>query len=402
MNNTHNLYHLVHLPHWSFYHRLPGIMGLYFNASIRLLAVGLVGIFIPLFVYQTTKSLSFVILFFLLWRLFQLLATLPLAWIITKTGPDWAVAIASTIQVIFLATLNLTQTNPTLLLAAAFLGAVFVPLYWIPYHTTFARKSDNGRVGEQVANISIVQKIAGALSPIIGGIIATQMGFNTLYLVSAILLTISVFPIFFDQYSRFDPWPGKQKIFLLITSQGFKPYSLAFLGLGLEAVAYGIFWPLYLMEKTNSLEIVGFISTASLLFSIIVYHWVGKKTKDSTGKLIESGTTTNILNWLLRGLVSSPLLLTLIDLAYQLTATLIWIPAGALVYQRGKRNSFVFFTARELVVQTGFVLGLAFSWLSFKLSLGWLPILLLGAVGIYLVSRLRSLNNYRGQARSSH
>jgi hypothetical protein len=364
-------------------------MGLYFNASIRLLAVGLVGIFIPLFIYQSTGSINGVILFFLTWRLTQLAITLPVAWIITKTGPDWAVAIASMVQITFLAALNLIPNITSSLWLAALLGAIFVPLYWIPYHTTFARKSDGNRVGEQVANISIAQKIVGAFAPIFGGFIATQMGFNTLYLVSAALLIVSVFPIFFDQYNQIDPWPGKEKIFSLASRPQFKPYLVTFLGLGFEAVAYGIFWPLYLMEKTQNMEIVGLISTASLLFSIFIYHWVGKRSKSSADRLIKSGTTTNALNWLIRGLVSSPWLLSLIDILYQLTAILVWVPVGTIVYQRGKKNSFVFFVTREIIVQTGFVTALLLSWLFFRLSLGWLPILLLGAVGISLVSRLR-------------
>lgn len=389
MPNGHSHHHFIHLPHWDYPARLPGLTGLYFNATIRVFALGLVGIFIPVFVYQLTGSIEKVVLFFVIWKVFQLLMGIPCGWLISRIGPDNSIALSALIHIFFLVTLIFSLQNPSLLILAPFLGALTIPLHWIPYHSAFSKESDKRRLGQQVSKRLILQRLAASLAPFVGGLLAVKFGFRFLYLIAIILLIVSIFPIFMDQYNKKGRWFGGAKIIKGIFKKSFRPFLTAFLGTGLEAVVYSVFWPLFLLEKLGHLEKIGFVNTASLSLSVVALYWAGKEIKKKGNKLIRAGGIIGGLNWFVKSFFSSLSLLTLADILYFITTIFVWVPTGAIVYEKSQKKTATFFIRRELSIHTGFLIGLIASWLILSLTASWLLVFLVGALGIFMASRLK-------------
>jgi len=387
--NEHGLHRLIYLPHWRYPVRLPGLAGVHLNATVRVLAFGLIGIFIPIFVYQLTGSIEKVILFFLIWKVAQLLVQAPVGYLICRIGPDNSIALAAVLHIGFLVSLIFSINNPLFLSIAPIFAGIASPFHWIPYHTAFSKESDGKKLSEQVSTNTILQRVAAALAPLVGGILAAELGFSFLYFAAVTFLVVSIFPIFLDQYNKKSQWIGGVNIYKNIFRADFRPFLIAFLGTGLEGVAYAVFWPLYMMEKLGNLEKIGFVSTAALLVSLTVLHWTGKKAKKYGNRLTKVGGLISGANWLWRSLISGLSAITFTDILYQLTTIFVWIPTGAVMYQRGKTHSGAFFLQREITIHFGFLVGLLISWLILSANLGWMPIFFLGGIGIFMASCLR-------------
>ncbi|MCD6225503.1 MFS transporter [bacterium] len=371
MANNRGYFRIWYLPHWHYPPQLPGLTGLYLNTIFRVLATGLIGIFVPVFVYQVAQSWKIFFSYYFLNEFFFLSSVIPAAFLIKKKGPDFSVGLAAVFQLLGIIFLIKSQNNLTFLYwAAVFLG-IAGPFHWIPYHLAFSQESTRKIISRQLVTNALLGKIAAALAPLIGGIIITLFGFSAVYLIASIILAISVLPIFIDQYNQRGENISLKQLKTTFLDKKLTPLWWGFWGAGLEAGVYGIFWPLFLYQCFRNMEKMGLLSTLSLLFSVLVLSYLGKNGQKKAKKLFKFGITASAPNWLFRSLVSSFSLLTLLDVVYQLTTMFIWIPVGSLVYQWGREKQKPFFVIREVMIHLGILTALGGGILARQLNLPW-------------------------------
>ncbi len=378
----HSQTHLLHTPRFK---KLPGLMGLYLNASLRTFSISLTGIFIPIYIYQQTQDLSATLLFFLLWQFTRIVTIIPISALISRIGPDISNLLSGLCRASYLFLLILAPKYPVLLFPSAILGAITVPLYWLPYHLAFSRQSNKNKVGKQIGNISFLQRTASALAPFAGGLITALFGFNAIYTIAIIILFLSSVPILFDEYDQKDPWPGLQKIIRGQKDGGLSKYTKAFFGNGMEAGFYGFIWPVFLYVFVKDLKIIGLISTVSLIATLFAVKYAGSIAQKKTKKMIKLGTISMSSNLILRTFLLSPPFLFLGDVLYQLSSVFVWIPFNSYVYSSPKKNTYVYFIDREISMVSGKFLGIliAFAFVKLGISLPFLS--LLGVFGLFLV-----------------
>src|SRR3989344_4781939 len=157
---------------------------LYVVHSIRFFAMSLLGIFLPIYVYEITQSLLWVILFFLVWSV----AILVFLEILGKT-----LFSKISLKNILILSLGLLMVkyyfllegryNEIFLLYAGILGGIVTVMYWVPYDTLFTRKFKDGtkHFGRENSKNDILLKLSGALAPLLGGAIITLYGFSWLF-----------------------------------------------------------------------------------------------------------------------------------------------------------------------------------------------------------------------------
>ncbi len=269
MPNGNGQHQVLTLPHWRYPAKLPGLTGLYLNSVFRSLATGLIGVFIPVFVYKITGGWPGLFSFFLTRELVLILTTIPIAVSIKKLGPDRLIALGVLTLFLCLIFLIQSEANPAFLKwAAVFLG-ITIPLHWLPYHLAFSWESSRRFLSSQVANQAIISKLATAAAPLIGGIIATKLGFSGLYLTAGAILLLSIIPVFMDQYNRKGEAISLSEIKQVVKNPKLQPIWWGFFGNGLETAIYSIFLPIFLYQTLGGLEQIGFISTISLIISLI-------------------------------------------------------------------------------------------------------------------------------------
>jgi MFS family permease len=365
--------------------KLPGLMGLYLNASLRSFSISLTGIFIPIYIYQQTHSLPSTIFYFLIWQFTHLVTVIPASVLISRLGPDISNLISGLFRAFYLLFLILVPRYPSLLFPSAILGAITVPLYWLPYYLAFSRQSKRNKIGRQINNISFLQRIASALAPFTGGLITAFFGFNAIYTIAIIILFLSSLPILFDEYDQKDPWPGLKKIIQGQKDGRLSKYTKAFFGNGIETGFYGIIWPLFLFVFIKDLKAIGFISTVALITTLFAVKYVGSIAQKRPRRMIKFGTISMSSNLILRTFLLNPFFLFLGDVLYQLSSIFVWIPFDSYVYSIPKKNTYIYFIDREISIVSGKILGLLIALLFLKLGIG-LPFLsLLGVLGLFLV-----------------
>ncbi len=377
------------LPHWNYRPRLKGLTGIYFNASLRTFALGLSGIFIPIFILEKSGQLSTVFLFYLLAVFCQLIVIWPIAKLISLIGPDMSMALSLITQIVFFLFLLLGNYSLSWIWPAAFFLAILVPLYWLPYHLAFTRIGSSKYLGQQISTISIFTRLAAALAPLLGGLIISQANFNYLWWLVIGLSLLAILPIFWDEYNYHEKPVGPSAVWRFFKTHRQRSFSLAFIGTGIEGALYGVVWPLFIYYQLRKLISLGLISSFALVVSILLAWQIGHWASRHPRQLLKTGSQLNAFNWLLKALATTPYLLGIIDAIYQLGGLLVWVPFGVLTYRRAHRQPFVFLLGREFLIHIGWIIGLALSgglylisqnwWLVF--SIGFLALLLIGGLG---------------------
>jgi len=386
MPNGNGHHQVLTLPHWRYPAKLPGLTGLYLNSVFRNLATGLIGIFIPVFVYKIAGGWPGLFSFFLTRETVLILTTVPIATLIKKLGPDWLIALGALALFFCLIFLIQSQTNPIFLKWAAIFLGITIPLHWLPYHLAFSWESSRHFLSRQVANQKIISKLATAAAPLIGGILATIFGFSGLYLAAGAILLLSIIPIFIDQYNRRGEAVSLSEIKQVIVNPKLQPIWWGFFGTGLETAIYSIFLPIFLYQALDSLEQIGLISTVSLVISLITLSYLGKKTQKAEKRVFRFGVVASLPFWLILNFLSSFSLLAIFNSLYQITTQAVWIPVDTLVYRWGRKKEKSFFIIRNIAIRLGIMAALGAATLFRSLNWDWTAIFLLATLGLMIVT----------------
>ncbi len=372
------------LPYWGYQPELKGLSGIFLNSAIRNFAFGVLGILIPIYVYQITHSINTTVLFFIIYRIITLATLYPSVKVIEKVGPDFSMLLSSFLAAFYLTSLSLLPDVPQLLWPAAVLGGIQLNLHWLPYHTAFSNVTKEKNLSKNIANASNLSQLAKATAPLIGGIIATHFGLPSLLLASVLLLTISSLPVFFDEYNKKEKvWPLKKLIKNQIKPKN-RYLSLTFFFQGFRTAIDGTIWPLILYFVISDFKTIGGITTITLLTSFITFRWIGKNLKHFKIQAFVSGNVARSFIWLVRVIASHPIIVGLTDPIYQLATTFVGIPRTILIYQFGKRQKINFFTQREAALSFGRIVSLGIVFLVLKVGLPWSIVPILPIIGLTL------------------
>ncbi len=375
---------LLYLPHWDYRPELKGLSGIYLNTIIRNLAFGILGIFIPIYIYQTTHSITNVFLFYLIHRAATLITVYPTARLVHKIGPDFAMLISSFLAGIYLTLLSLIPDIPILFGITAVFGGINLSLHWLPYHTAFADVSSENELSKDITNVSNLSRLIRTLAPTIGGIVAAKMGFPTLLLMCVLLLVVSSLPVFFDEYNKREQIKPLKKLIKDFTKSKGKTLFYNFFFQGFRVAIDGAIWPIILFSVIPDLKKIGGLTTFTLFVSFLTVRWVGNRLKHFNIKPLIGGNVARSFIWLIRAITNHPLIIALTDPFYQFATAFVNTPRNILVYQLGKRQKLNFFTQRELAISLGRVASLTLIFFILKAGFPWKLVPLLPIVSITL------------------
>jgi hypothetical protein len=367
------------LPHWNYRPQLKGLSGIYLSIIIRRLAFGVLGLFIPIYIYQLTGDLKLVLLYYLFRALFFVITTLPIAKLVGKIGPDANMLLSTITAAIYFGLLILAEQLPAALWLAPFFSAIKTNLYWLPYHTAFSTVGKKENLNNDLRKASSIARLVKAFAPLLGGVIAAQFGFTPLFIISIILLLVSALPIFLDGYNRHEPLYNFSKLKRTMLKKENKPLFLSFVFQGTRMALDGIIWPLILFLAIPSLTKIGGLTTITLLVSLLVINVASKYITEFKWPVFGIGSLGRNIVWAIRGVVPFPLIIAITDPIYQLSSIFVNLPRQLLIYRKGRQGKLNFFTQREMCIHLGRFLGLAVVLTGILAGLSW-PIAALVAV----------------------
>lgn len=363
--------------HWPYYHhhlhleqyRLHGLWGTYLCHLFRRTADSLVGLFIPIYIYELTGSFHVVFIFYLTFSLAALGFTLPGGKVIRRLGIDKSLALGSILRIGYILLLALSQTHHLILYPAAILLGLLMSFYWIPYRYSIAFLSQKQHdFGKANSYGMMMGRIAQAIGPMIGGILITLWGYYSLYAVAAVFMALSAVVPFLDDYNRVGMHFNKEEIGDTFFKCKIVKYLFAYGLQRFDVYMFLIVWPIVLVTTMGTVFKSGMLQSLSLLVSLGVLFWLSRFIDKKGYVTIKWGAGLSSFQWLLRFLFLNPITFAVAEVINQLGIILIWTPFDSLISAKGAQHyRLEFFIVRQMLhfsTAVVIVLGL---WLVYSL-----------------------------------
>jgi MFS family permease len=303
----------------------------YWQTLIANLAISLVFIFEPIYLYTLGYSLVSILWFYVLVYVAYTLFISLGAKISGKIGYKHSIFISNLIYVVYWILLYCVRFNTNFLIAAAIFFALQKSFFWPAFDADVASGSKKDQRGREIGLLFSIIQITLIISPLIGGLISYFFGFFFLFAAAAILMAGSAWPLFQtpDIYTRHnfrfsDLW----KIFRKYPLNLFGYWGYA------EDLMIMSLWPIYIFIVLPQIASVGLISTMGMLVATILMLYIGRRSdKTKKAQLIQDTSLLYSLTWFGRFLAVTPPGVLFFDILTKAGKGLVNIPMVALTFE---------------------------------------------------------------------
>lgn len=369
-----------HLPHYFSKNVRKEIGELYANSAIANLALALVMIFEPIFLYNVLHfSVDQVLLFFAVVYAVYIVA---IAWggkVASRYGYKHAIAMSAPFQILYWFILFSSRESPALWIAAAIAFGLQKSLYWPGFHALMARYADRQQVGREFGVVYALVSVCHILGPLAGGYLAQNFGFTAAFVVASVIYCCSILPLFTES-EVFTPktYRFRQTWELY---RIFPKKFLGYLGFGEEMLVLTV-WPIFIYTVVKNFEKTGQLATIASLAAAILALLIGKITDQYTKRvLIKLGAFFTFLVWLARLIATNIYNTFAVDTLSRTSKELVFIPLSTVTYIRAEQTHvvpYVVFFEQSLAV--GKLLACVLGIILFSLTQSFAVLFLLAAV----------------------
>lgn len=242
---------------------------------MRSLSMSLIGIFVPIYLYELGYPLSNIFLFMATLFLARILADFVSGVVVGRFGAR-RIMVASYLGYIatFLLLLNLPAYSLPLWIIAVVWG-VANSLFFIAYHVDFSKIMHRGRGGKELGSMTILERLGCVFGPVVGGVVATVFGAEYTIMAAAIVLAIGSMPLILTPETA----GTRQRVQLRGLRIGkFKRDFFSFFAFNSSnSVSVGI-WPLFLAVAVfidGTYAAVGLVTTIGVASAIVSARLIG-------------------------------------------------------------------------------------------------------------------------------
>lgn len=345
-------------------------------------AAALLSVFVPIFIYETTGGIFYVVgLYYALLSFLYAFLLVPGMKVTNRIGFGRALVVGGVFSVIQYTIMFFMSTDNIYQLLIPFTVAVvmFRIFHWVPYHvdfTLFTRKGERGRmVSLSFATIAFM----GVVGPILAGFIIKYAGYQALFLVSVILLLIATISYaFVPSTNVYFEWSFIDTIKRLFGREN-RGVVVGEFANGAEVAVTIIVWPIFLYEILNGDVFgIGAVSTIIVAITIVIQLLVGRYLDGGQGnneKALRFGSTFYAIGWILKIFVLSTAQVFFVGLYHNIVKIFTKTPFSAILYDMSaEQGKYIdeFTVLREMSNHLGRVSGLCLvSALSLTIPIAW-------------------------------
>lgn len=302
------------------------ISELYTARTLRVIGLNLGAGFASVYLYKLGHSLEFIMLFWVCYLIFRLIVAIPSAHLAAYYGPKHCIYVSNLLYVpamIFLAILP--QAGLMSIIGWGFFAGLSVSLYNLCYLVDFSKVKDSNHSGKEIGYMHILEKIALALSPILGGFLAIIFSPEIVMWFASASILLASLPLM----STSEPTKTHQKI----EYRGFpwkqlKSTLIAEFGVGYDILSTSTVWGLHLAVTVfantgNAVYLsIGALSGATVIVGLISSHLYGKLIDSNKGGLLlKYSAIANALTHLSRPLANTPLEVLTVNISNEAATT---------------------------------------------------------------------------------
>lgn len=339
-----------------------GFVSLYTGKTIVMIAAGLLGLFLPIFIYNLFgKNFQYTALYFALGSFFYMVAVALGAKFLNTFGFRRSLRISIFLGAAYYAVFYfIKEDNLIYLIPLAIIVHLFYRLsYWLPYHVDFAKFTNRKNRSRQVAAIGATREIMGILLPLLAGFIIIKFGFDILFVMVIILHLVSgisyiTIPRTYEKFSwtYLKTW---QKFF----SKEYRKTAVAFIAMGAEETTAMVIWPIFIYQLLQGDYLkVGAVSTfiiaATVILNLTLGRALDKKLKKE--KVLKFGSIFYASGWVIKIFIVTALQIFVVGVYHNLMRVFTRMPFEALAYETAAdQGHYVdeFTVLREIAINTG-------------------------------------------------
>ncbi|UCD20514.1 MAG: MFS transporter [archaeon] len=342
--------HHKHFFHFLIFRRFTEIKALYSVVFLKSFAMSLISIFIPVYLYLLGYGLGQIAVFFLIYSALATIFVFVAGHSVKKIGIKATILIANILNICGYLALAFLRYNPMFFYLAAVLLGAFLTLFWVPFHTDMADNLKRKKMAQGFGTLNIVSVLAAAVAPLIGSLIAS-VSFFTLFIISALIILISIVPLFFAKGTKEKATFNVKETFSHFTWRRF----LGGIGFGGEHLTFYAYWPLFLF-LIISIKGLGLVTTIMFITSGFFIYFISKVIdKKGPNKVMRPWIIVNTIAWPFRLI---KFLAIPFHITYAFLEGLTKLPYNVKTYKVGKRgreiNAIAF---REICIQLGRVIA---------------------------------------------
>ncbi|PLX22011.1 hypothetical protein C0584_00580 [Candidatus Parcubacteria bacterium] len=341
---------------------------------LRLLALSMISLFVPIFLIESGFSI-FHIAFF---ELGIFLATVPMHYFILSNINNWGVKRTLTssyfVNILFYIVLFCTDILFSkigmilFLVLLGFLNVVAITLYWTAHHVYFISSVEKENAGKKLAIMSSIPTMVAIISPFLGSILITNFNFQASFVVSSLFLLIASFFLFFSE--KIQPINVNLNIREIFDRRGYRK-NIIYVIQGMGYSSTGLIWPLLLFYLSVKLISMGVLYLFSNLAYAIIANFSGRIIdKNGSHKIVRIGAAGHGLSMILRAFATTIISLTTFQTMGGIFGGLVHLSLNAGFFRWSKDDVANRIMNREVYLHVGrfFSLGL-FAILLFKFSI---------------------------------
>lgn len=302
------------------------------------LALALVMIFEPIYLYKIGYGLHDIMIFyFVVYVLYFVLAPLG-AKFAHRLGYEQSMLIGSIFFIIFYVALFFIALYPFLFYVTPVLFAIQKMFYWPAYHANFARFSGPKEEGREISAITVAVSLVFIIGPVLAGFIISQWGYGVLFTVASIIFLSSNIPTLITREKLSLPEFSYRRAYRYLFSRENRQSFFGYIGFGEEFVAM-IIWPIFISIVVADIFNLGLIVTLATLITTLVIFYVGKLTDYSNKrKVLSLGSYIYALAWFFRIFIVNIAGVFFVDTLSRLGKDIISVPLVALAYEKAKEQ----------------------------------------------------------------
>ncbi len=316
----------------------------------------MIGVFIPLILLNEGLRLWQVCAFYIGYGLFKLTLNYPIFKVINRRGPIAGLTVGNVAGAIYLLSIaGYTSTGaPEYLYLSALMLAVMNSFLWNSQHLHISTAMDESRKSRDLAMIANLGRLAGILSPLIGGAIAVTLGGGWLASLAAVVTLLSIVPLL-----RLEPRSSHIPEADLKYSMAYAPVRdlVGNVGFNAHTLVGVMVWPLYLAVFIPSFSKIGYIDAISTAVAVVVLHFTARRSDNGKNyNVLVEGTAMSSVVHMARVFASSnPFTITLISSFYDIALSYQANPWTSIYYAHAKKRGIRYILSMEIAGDLAYV-----------------------------------------------
>ena len=313
---------------------------LYLSSAVANLALAIVMLFEPIFLYSVLGFTVPMVLLFMAVTYATYIVILPFGGKVASLyGYKHAIAMSAPFQILYWMLLLVSKDSHGLAYLAAMAFAAQKALYWPGFHALMARYTDQGQVGREFGMSYAIVSVSQIIGPFLGGVISQKLGMTATFITASVIYCGSILPLFRAK-EVFVPKDYSFKA----TLQLYRDYPrkfIGYLGFGEELLVLTI-WPIFIYIVVKNYEETGLLATIASFAAAVLAVIVGKITDQYTKRiLIKIGAFLTAIVWFARMIVTNIWNTLAIDTLSRTSKEMCFIPISTVTYIRAENTHVV-------------------------------------------------------------